>query len=171
MTDKATLAALSPLDRAAFAIRGLEEQVRALKGERGEPIAIIGMACRFPGGTHDTDRFWQLLHTGFDANREIPADRFDVDAHYDPAYDRPGKMYVRRGAFVDDVDRFDAAFFGISPREAERMDPQQRLLLETAWEAIEDAGIAPNSLRGSITGYFLGIGQNDYLHAALTVQR
>ncbi len=116
---------------------------------------------------NDPDSFWQLLLAGFDANREFPAGRFDVDAHYDPAFDQAGKMYVRRGSFIDDVDQFDAAFFGISPREAERMDPQQRLLLETGWEAIEDAGIAPESLRGSDTGYFLGIGQNDYLHASL----
>jgi acyl transferase domain-containing protein/acyl carrier protein len=167
MIDKSALAALSPLDRAAFAIRVLDGQVRALKRDRCEPIAIIGMACRFPGGANDPGSFWQLLHAGFDANREIPAGRFDVDAHYEPACDQAGKMYVRRGAFVDDVDQFDAAFFGISPREAERMDPQQRLLLETGWEAIEDAGIAPESLRGGDAGYFLGIGQNDYLHASL----
>ena len=152
MMDKTALAALPPLDRAAFAIRGLEEQLHALKRDRTEPVAIIGMACRFPGGARDPDQFWRLLNDGFDANREFPGDRFDVDAYYDPAYDKAGKMYVRRGAFVDDVDLFDAAFFGISPREAERMDPQQRLLLETGWEAIEDAGIAPDSLRGSDTG-------------------
>ena len=167
MIDKTALAALPPLDRAAFAIRGLEGQLHALKRDRTEPVAIIGMACRFPGGARDPDQFWRLLSGGFDANREFPVGRFDVDAHYDPAYDKAGKMYVRRGAFVDDVDLFDAAFFGISPREAERMDPQQRLLLETSWEAIEDAGIAPDSLRGSDTGYFLGIGQNDYLHTSL----
>src|SRR4029077_16751001 len=167
MIDKSMLIALSPLDRAAFAIRVLDEQVRALKRDRCEPIAVVGMACRFPGGANDPGDFWQLLHAGFDANREIPTGRFDIDAHYEPACDQAGKMYVRRGSFLDDVDQFDAAFFGISPREAERMDPQQRLLLETGWEAIEDAGIAPESLRGSDTGYFLGIGQNDYLHALL----
>src|SRR4051794_20569226 len=119
MIDKAALAGLAPLDRAAFAIRGLEAQLQALERERSEPIAIIGMACRFPAGAHDVDRFWELLRSGLDANRDIPAGRFDVNAHYDPAYDKAGKMYVRRGAFIEEVDQFDAAFFGISPREAD----------------------------------------------------
>jgi acyl transferase domain-containing protein/acyl carrier protein len=167
MIDRTALSELSPLARAAFAVRALETQLEALRRDSCEPIAIIGIACRFPPDACDPDRFWKLLCAGFDANREVPPDRFDVDAHYDPAFDRAGKMYVRRGAFLDDVDRFDAAFFGISPREAERMDPQQRLLLEVAWEAIEDAGIPPDSLRGSDTGCFLGVGQNDYMHEAL----
>src|SRR5437588_2269573 len=121
------------------------------------------MACRFPGGASDPESFWQLLRAGFDANREIPRGRFDIDDYYDPAYDKAGKMYVRRGAFMDDVDLFDAAFFGISPREAERMDPQQRLLLETGWEAIEDAGQDPLGVaKSAAVGVFVGISSNDY---------
>jgi thioester reductase-like protein len=126
-----------------------------------EPIAIIGVGCRLPGAANPA-AFWQLLRNGVDAIQEIPADRWDVDKFYDPQPGVPGKMSTRWGGFISEVDRFDAGFFGISPREAERMDPQQRLLLEVAWEAIEDAGIPVDSLSGSQTGVFVGIGNHDY---------
>ena len=101
------------------------------------------MGLRFPGGAHDPEAFWELLMSGRDAVTEVPPDRWDVDAMFDPDPGAPGKSYTRWGGFLDGVDRFDAAFFGISPREAVTMDPQQRLLLEVAWEALEHAGIAP----------------------------
>ncbi|PSB21039.1 short-chain dehydrogenase [filamentous cyanobacterium CCP2] len=126
-----------------------------------ESIAIIGIGCRFPGANHPA-AFWQLLQKGTDAITEVPIDRWDVDHYYDPEPGKPGKMYTRWGGFLDQVDQFDASFFGISPREAERIDPQQRLVLEVAWEAIENAGIAPSSLSGSQTGVFMGIGNYDY---------
>ncbi len=125
------------------------------------PIAIIGMGCRFPGAP-DPDAFWRLLADGTDAITEVPADRWDIDAFYDPDLATPGMMSTRWGGFIPDVDKFDARFFGISPGEAKTMDPQQRLLLEVAWEAIERAGISPARLAGSRTGVFVGIGNNDY---------
>ncbi|MCB0167234.1 MAG: amino acid adenylation domain-containing protein, partial [Anaerolineae bacterium] len=127
-----------------------------------EPIAIIGLACRLPGGVHNADTFWQLLTTGRDTVSEIPASRWPVDAYYDPNPDTPGKMYTRYGSFLDAVDQFDPQFFGISPREAVGMDPQQRLLLEVCWEALEHAGLAADRLRGSQTGVFLGMCSDDY---------
>ncbi|MBI3243491.1 MAG: SDR family NAD(P)-dependent oxidoreductase [Chloroflexi bacterium] len=127
-----------------------------------EPIAIIGIGCRFPGGVNSPESFWNALVNGLDAIAEIPASRFDVDAFYDSKPATPGKMMTRWGGFLDDIDKFDALFFGISPREADRMDPQQRLLLETAWEALEDAGQAPDKLVGSQTGVFVGLWLNDY---------
>ena len=130
-----------------------------------EPIAIVGAGCRFPGGADDLEALWQLLLTGADATREVPLDRWDVEALYDPDADAPGKMTARRGGFLEDVDRFDPEFFGISPREAAAMDPQQRLLLETAWEALERAGIVPERLRGTQTGVFVGLMSYDYLPA------
>ncbi len=122
-------------------------------------IAIVGMSCRFPGAP-SLERFWQLLERGEDAVSEIPAERAKLGA-------TPAVTGSRFGGFVDGIDRFDAAFFGISPAEAARMDPQQRLFLELAWVALEDAGIAPSTLRGSDTGVFAGVGANDYalLHA------
>jgi acyl transferase domain-containing protein/acyl carrier protein len=126
-----------------------------------EPIAIIGMACRFPGAANP-EQFWQLLLSGRGAVTEVPADRWDVDACYDPDPQAPGKTYSRWGGFLDRVDEFDAAFFGISPREARQMDPRQRLLLETAWEALENAGQAPERLAGSDTGVFIGHMVGDY---------
>ncbi len=126
-----------------------------------EPIAIIGIGCRFPGA-ENPEAFWRLLCDGVDAISEIPANRWDVDYYYDPEPGKPGKMSTRWGGFLDQVDGFDAAFFGISPREAERMDPQQRIVLEVAWEALENAGIAPDSLSGSQSGVFVGIGNYDY---------
>lgn len=127
-----------------------------------EPIAIIGIGCRFPGGVNNPDTFWQLLVNGVDAISEVPPDRFDVEAYYDPTPATPGKVMSRWGGYLDQVDQFDAAFFGISPREADRMDPQQRLLLETAWEALEDAGQVPDSDKTRQTGVFVGLWLNDY---------
>ncbi|GHO83944.1 type I polyketide synthase [Dictyobacter formicarum] len=126
-----------------------------------EPVAIVGMGCRFPGAKN-LSAFWQLLLDGTDAIKEIPAERFDVDAVYDPTPGSAGKLITRWGGFLEDIDQFDPYFFGISPREAARMDPQQRLLLEVAWEALEDAGIPAEKLVGSATGVFVGMSTNDY---------
>ena len=117
-----------------------------------EPIAIVGMGCRYPGGVTDPESFWRLLDEGVDAVTEVPAERWDVDALYDPDPDAPGKMATRSGGFVSEVDRFDAGFFGISPREAVSMDPQQRLLLETSWEALERAGHCARAVDGQRHG-------------------
>ncbi|MEQ9237392.1 MAG: thioester reductase domain-containing protein [Coleofasciculus sp. E2-BRE-01] len=126
-----------------------------------EPIAIIGIGCRFPGAK-DPESFWQLLRNGVDAIAQVPEDRWDIDAFYDPEPGTPGKMSTRWGGFLEQVDQFDPSFFGISPREVERMDPQQRLVLEVAWEALENAGLAPDKLAGSQTGVFMGVGNYDY---------
>ena len=127
----------------------------------GEPIAIIGLGCRFPGA-NDPEAFRQLLQNGVDVINEVPNNRWDINSFYNPELETPGKMSTRWGAFLDQVDQFDPDFFGISPREAERMDPQQRILLEVAWEALENAGIVPRQLAGSETGVFIGISNNDY---------
>ncbi len=128
----------------------------------GEPIAIIGMGCRFPGGANTPESFWQLLHNGTDAITDIPPSRWDLKTYYDPDPDAPGKMYIKAGGFLDDIDKFDPLFFGMSPREAISLDPQQRLLLEVSWEALEKAGIAPSQLSGSQTGVFVGGFWDDY---------
>jgi acyl transferase domain-containing protein len=133
-----------------------------------EPIAIIGMSCRFPGGAN-LAAFWQLLCEGCDAIREVPADRWPVDEFYDADPAVPGKMYTRHGGFLDEIDKFDPLFFRISPREALEMDPQQRLMLELSWEALEDAGLVPAQLRGSATGVFFGFGVPEYQLPSLTV--
>jgi len=125
------------------------------------PVALVGLACRFPGAADVAD-FWSLLKAGKDAVTEIPDDRWDVDAYYHPDPAKPGKMYTRAGGFIADIDRFDAGFFGISPREARRIDPQQRLLLELTWEAFESAGIVPARVAESQTGVFVGISVSDY---------
>ena len=123
-----------------------------------EPIAIVAVACRFPGAP-DPEAYWELLSGGVDAIREIPDDRFDVDEYYDPDPEAPGKIYTRYGGYLESIDGFDPEFFGISPREAVWMDPQQRLMLEIAWEGLERAGYSPASLRGSRSGVFVGRGR------------
>src|SRR5258707_13326695 len=140
------------LKSAYLEIKGLRSRLAESDEARAEPIAIVGLACRFPGGASDAATLWSLLRDGVDAVSEVPPDRWDTDAFYDADPDAPGKLYVRHGAFLDGIDRFDAAFFGISPLEATTMDPQQRLLLEVAWEALENAGLAPDGLRASRTG-------------------
>jgi acyl transferase domain-containing protein/acyl carrier protein len=130
--------------------------------ERSAPIAIVGVGLRMPGGANDLESFWQVLVEGRDTLRPIPTDRFDVEAMYDPDPEAKGKTYVRHASLLDDVASFDAGFFGISPREAEPMDPQHRLLLETAWNALEDAGVRPDQLKGSDTGVFVGVAPSEY---------
>jgi acyl transferase domain-containing protein len=137
-------------------------KLEAVQRAKSEPIAVIGLACRFPGGADDPDAYWDLLQNGFDAITDVPADRWDVEAHFDPDAAAAGKMYVRKGGFLSSVDGFDAGFFGISPREAASMDPQQRLALEIAWEALEHAGVSATALAGSATGIFMGVTTNDF---------
>ncbi|MFI6338848.1 thioester reductase domain-containing protein [Streptomyces sp. NPDC050535] len=126
------------------------------------PVAIIGMGCRLPGGADSPEAFWQVLREGTDTISRFPADRGDADAVYDPDPDAPGKAYCVEGGFIDRPDTFDASLFGISPAEAVAMDPQQRITLEVSWEALERAGIAPDSLEGTATGVFLGASTSDY---------
>lgn len=129
-----------------------------------EPIAIIGMGCRFPGGANTPDTYWQLMLEARDATSELPADRWDVRRFYDPDPDAPGKVYVKRGGFLSErIDAFDPGCFGVSPREAEHLDPQQRLLMEVAWEAFEDAGIPLGAVAGSDTGVYVGAFMLDHL--------
>jgi acyl transferase domain-containing protein len=129
--------------------------------DRREPIAIVGIGCRFPGAP-DTEAYWRLLRDGVDAITEVPDSRWDRDSFYDPDPWKPGKMSSRRGGFIGQVDRFDPQFFGISAREIRNMDPQQRLLLEVAWEALEDAGQPPDALAGTSGGVFVGVSSFDY---------
>lgn len=152
------------LRQALDALGKMRVRLEAAERAKTEPIAIVGIGCRLPGGVHDATSFWNLLANGVDAVTEVPADRWDAAALYDPDPRARGKTSTRWGAFLGEIDGFDAAFFDISPREAARMDPQQRLLLEVAWDALEDASQNPSRLAGTAAGVFVGVHShsNDY---------
>ena len=155
-------ASVQRLKRALVALEKMQSRISELERAGAEPIAIVGIGARMPGGSDSPAAFWELLAAGIDATSDVPPDRWDVDFFYDPDPGVPGKMYTRRGAFVGHLREFDAPFFRISPREANSLDPQQRLALEVGWEALENAGVAPDSLAGSLTGIFLGIASTEY---------
>lgn len=150
---------LSLIKQAFLAVTEMEARLE--KMER-EPIAIIGLACRFPGDASNPDAFWTMLKSGIDGVRSVPSDRWDADRYYDPNPAQAGKMVSKQGGFIEGVDQFDPIFFNITPREALQLDPQQRLLLETAWEAMDYAGQPRDRQAGGRTGVFVGISTNDY---------
>ncbi|MFF4761628.1 type I polyketide synthase [Streptomyces sp. NPDC001292] len=150
------------LSRALDTIAQLRTRLEHYEQNDG-PVAIIGMGCRLPGDSDSPEAFWRTLREGTDTISRFPADRSDPEAVYDPDPEAPGKAYCVEGGFIDRADTFDASLFGISPTEAVAMDPQQRLTLEVAWEALERAGVAPDSLEGTATGVFLGASTSDYV--------
>ncbi|KYF63083.1 type I polyketide synthase [Sorangium cellulosum] len=166
MSSKEDISRQSVLRQALLDMKLLRERLDEAERARTEPIAVIGMALRFPGAESPSE-FWRLLSDGVDASDEVPRERWDVDAWYDADPSVPGRMYTRRGSFLREVDRFDARFFNISPREAVSIDPQHRLFWETSWEALERAGRAPSELSGSRTGVFLGMTSSEYYAANL----
>jgi acyl transferase domain-containing protein len=165
MTDlsEQSLETLSPLQRAALALKEMRSRIDTLERSQTEPIAIIGIGCRFPGGATSPETFWHVLQNGVDAIRDVPPTRWKAESGFDPAV----SDIVGRGGFLDQIDRFDADFFGLSPREATSMDPQQRLLLEVSWEALEHAGVPSSQFMGSKTGIFIGISLSEYLQSVL----
>jgi phthiocerol/phenolphthiocerol synthesis type-I polyketide synthase D len=143
-----------------------EQFEKASRVAGAEPIAVVGIGCRLPGGVTGPDSYWELLENGTDAITEVPADRWDGDAFYDPDPMAPGRMPTKWGAYLDDVSGFDADFFGITPREAAAMDPQQRVLLEVAWEALENAGLAPDTLSETRTPVMMGVYYTEYQNSS-----
>ena len=151
------------LKRATEDLREARRRLQQAEAQNHEPIAVVGVGCRFPGGAESAEELWQLVAGGVDAIGDFPQDRgWVAEGAFDPDEGRAGRSYARRGGFVYDAAGFDAGFFGISPREALAMDPQQRLLLECAWQALEDAGIDPAALRGSAAGVFAGVVTQPY---------
>ncbi|MGE3402206.1 MAG: type I polyketide synthase, partial [Vicinamibacterales bacterium] len=160
--DESAKALEGALRKSFAVIQQLKQQLADADGRAAEPIAVVGLSCRLPGGADSPEAYWRNLAAGVDARREIPADRWPWQRFYDADPSAPGTHYVRHGSFLDRIDEFDPDFFGISQREADALDPQHRLLLEVSWEALERAGLAAEQLRHSQTGVYVGIGQNDY---------
>ncbi|MFI5783805.1 type I polyketide synthase [Nocardia sp. NPDC051570] len=157
------------LKRATAELERTRVRVRELQDREREPIAIVGMACRYPGGIRTPEDLWDIVDGGVDVVSGFPVDRgWDVESLYDPRPGQPGKSYVREGGFLHDAAEFDAAFFGISPKDAPGTDPQQRLLLEVSWEAFERAGVDPLSMKGSPIGVFMGLMHHDYIGGTIS---
>ncbi|MGV0103588.1 hypothetical protein NSTCB13_02201 [Nostoc sp. DSM 114160] len=157
------------MQNALLELSALQAKLNTLEHAATEPIAIIGIGCRFPGGVNSPEQLWLLCKNGGDAIAEVPSDRWDVDAYYDPDLSSYDKTNTRWGGFLANIDRFDPGFFGISTSEAATIDPQQRLLLEVSWEALENAGYDPLQLAGSETGVFVGIATCDYYKAMTAI--
>jgi acyl transferase domain-containing protein/SAM-dependent methyltransferase len=158
---------LTPVKRALVELRDMRARLDAADAQRHEPIAVIGVGCRFPGGANDPESFWSLLRDGVDAIQTVPPDRWNLDDFYDADPSVPGKMATRSGGFIDGIDQFDHQFFGITPREAASLDPQQRLVLEVAWQALENAGQSPDGLMAQPVGIFIGAAAPDYFQLML----
>ncbi|WP_040741491.1 beta-ketoacyl synthase N-terminal-like domain-containing protein, partial [Nocardia tenerifensis] len=168
MSDDAKL--LEYLKRVTADLHQTRRRLRAAEGGEREPIAIVAMSCRYPGGVESPEDLWELVAAGRDAVTPFPSDRgWDLDRLRADAPDRTGASYVREGGFLTDPAGFDPAFFGMSPKEALGTDPQQRLMLEICWEALERAGIAPDSVRGAQIGVYAGSGIQDYEYLLDTV--
>ena len=161
MTKKEQTKTESPIKRALRALDDMQAKLDAVEYAKREPIAIVGMGCRFPGNANSPEAFWQLLRDGVDTIFEVPPQRWDKDKYYSSEPNVPGTIATRKGGFVEDVDGFDAEFFNISAREAASMDPQQRLLLEVSWSALENAALVPQ-VSDRLTGVFMGIYMRDY---------
>ncbi|GGX58515.1 hypothetical protein GCM10010358_10690 [Streptomyces minutiscleroticus] len=170
MEDPATADKLRDyLKRATTELERSRRRVRELEEQDREPVAIIGMGCRYPGGVRTPEDLWRIVDEGVDVVTEFPTDRgWDVDAIYDPEPGAPGKSYVRHGGFLHDAAECDPAFFGISPKDAPGTDPQQRMLLEVTWEAFERAGIDPTTVKGTPTGVFVGLMHHDYVGGTIS---
>jgi acyl transferase domain-containing protein/acyl carrier protein len=162
---------MTELQRAGLALKTLRARLSKLEEAAHEPIAIVGLGCRFPGGAADPEALWSLLERGADVVTEVPAWRWNKAALFDPEPGKPGKLYTLDAGWLEDVDRFDAGFFAIAPKEATSMDPQHRLLLETCWMALEEAGEAVDRSRGAPVGMFLGITSMDYAQQTIQAGR
>lgn len=166
MKDQSNLDYKSLLTNAYISLKRLKIEKENLEAEKTEPIAIIGMSCRFPSA-NSIDEYWELLKNGIDAISDIPSTRWNVEDYFDKNPDISGKMYTRKGGFIENMNQFDAKFYGIAPKEANQIDPQQRLLLDISWEALENAFIVPSSIKNSDTGVFIGLSSDDYGHLSI----